>query len=140
MRRDEMVKRISIANDLPTKVVSDTLDSLIGVLIEELVSTGKTGVYGLFKMSSFERPGYQTTFGYVPPQDTLRVKISTPIKNALKWFGPSTGRSSFITSENWRERLKWMQESQLEVNAESNNDGNEAHYSSESSQLDDLLG
>lgn len=137
------MKEISKDTMLATSVVSDVLDSLEGVLVEELVRTGKTSIYGLVTITSASRPAYETIYGAVEAQDVLSSRISKPIRDMFRVYGPSSGKSGFITAQNWRKFLNYWKESEKQSQTESPkssqyNTGENA-ASSLDEQLDDLI-
>lgn len=107
MSRKDLINRISKETFLSKKVVEEVLESLMGVLIEELVRTGKASFYGLFSMKTKFRKEYKGYTGIVPASDVIYIRFSKGIRDLVKDYGISTGRSEFINSKNWREFLKY---------------------------------
>ena len=109
MNRREIASEISKRTLIKQSVVSQVLDSLADLMMEELVNTGRFSIPNIFTAEPKPWKGYISGAGtYIPDHERIRIHLSNKVRKLyrLKRDYPDVE----ITADTWRHVYDTMSE------------------------------
>lgn len=104
MGRQRLVSEVSKDADVMVEVVDDVLESLVNVIVEEIVNNGTFRLGNVFTIDSSSWKAYKGGLDDVPDMRRLKVRISSDLRKLYRL--KQADESVVIDRTNWRQMVK----------------------------------